>query len=162
MKVYHGTATQYAIEIAESGALLSPLQKQIESFEKDTISDWALERYGSIERVAEHIVLSAYPERQFRFRGKCVSVATSLDRARGYATQHDGGVSSGGVVLALEVPDTIMDTALKSWNEEILFVPERIPLEHLTELYLTERAHDFYWDRINEAFAAYEPTYYLL
>jgi hypothetical protein len=162
MKVYHGTATEYALQIAESGALLSPLQEQIKSFEKGNVSDWALEQYGSIERLAESLILKCYPERQFEFRGKCVSVATSIDVARAYATQRDEGVSSGGVVLALEVSDTVADTALKSWNEEIFFVPDCIPLQHLTELHMTQKAHDFYWDSINKAFAAYEPVYYLL
>ena len=140
--LYHGTRLENAISIARTGAILSPLQRQIEIFKRIGYPE-------DYKKAAEESVFSLYSEHEREHRVKCVSFSIDdFGGAEMYAMRCEN--SNGGLVLGLELDKEI--------STMFLFVPEKMDLTYLRKIYMSPKAV-FHSSLIRQEFDKYNVSY---
>lgn len=152
--IYHGTSLEGGLQIARSGAIMSPYEKEIESCKEMGVTQ------EKTERMAE-LIANGYPERERETRVRRTSFA-DLNCALNHALAFDRERVSGGLVLGVEFSYELMrrDVITRAFNG-ILFIPGKISLELLRELHVTPRAYA-HIDRIRQEFDKFNPAYHFL
>lgn len=156
-RLYHGTTSRMAIEIARAGAILSPWDLVI-------ISPWHPQRKQQLiaghpdktwEQICLEIATRSYSEREIEHRVKCVSLTKKFEIAFGYT---DGD----GVVLGCEITPVVAKTLPSDWEiKNTIYVPRKLGLETLKDVYLTEEAVDCRKESICGEFDKYSPRYFV-
>ncbi len=155
---YHGTSTLAALKMARDGHILSPWDNEI-SLLKSRGEDVVRMLVGSpeskdLEEYAFEIACVGYQDREIEHRVKCASLGRDLQNAKGYA-KHFENYEGGGIVLKLNIPRSM------DGETSVIFVPRRISLDFLTDIYMLPRSRDYLED-MKEAYAHYSPAFWFL
>ncbi len=147
---YHGTPAQNTLLIAKDGAILSPWEQKIEYLhrckeQEPDIYDYILKNFSKrgitdVEKIALELAKPGYAKREIEHRVKCVSLTSDLS------------------VAAAHPRDVILGIELDSPPQHVLYVPRRVPLDMLKEVYLKETALPLE-NRILFAFERYKPIF---
>jgi hypothetical protein len=162
--VYHGTDTKSGISIARRGAILSNLEKRIEwfkqlyngrssrSFEKDYPGK-------TIEQIALEFESRFYGKSEIEARIKCLAVTKTIESTIDYAMRYEE--YDGGLTLGIEIDDFYFERLDRHYgNYNIKFVPRKLSIEKLKELYLSPKAKEKHESTIKQEFKKYNLSYY--
>jgi hypothetical protein len=175
--VYHGTSVGRGIQIARTGAILSPLEQTIDFlrriYHENPQRKFEDEYHGkTIEEVALEHVSSIYREHEIEYRAKSVTISTELWATISYAMKSEmrhvvddffckgnGLVCWGGLILAVDVDSGYLDSLTRRTAPHLKYVPDRLSIGNLKELHLSPMAR-ISGKAIKQAFAKYNPVYF--
>lgn len=118
---YHGTANGNALCIAKRGAILSPLEQDIELYQSDSELMENLKRGWpgmSLREVLISMKSSQYGTHELYHRLFCVSLTTDIGVAQTFAVNH-------GLIFGLE----------REEKKRIIFLPCSVSLDSLREVH---------------------------
>lgn len=148
---YHGTVFHFVPEIAEQKALLSPwdqrivrCQKMLASPDLNPRSPLVKNRHR-LEDYALEIASHGYGEQDIEHRVKCVSLTNDIYRAAIYARR-------------AELCSVIFGLELDPAQQTIIFVPRKVPLDTLKEIYVFGKGSRSAKPRLEQLFADYDPA----
>jgi|GEM_PF-6497074 len=134
--IYHGTSLQNGLAIARSGAIKSPWQLWIDHLlaleKKDPGRMERQHGTTSVEDLAFVCARSGYPEREWAFRVKSLSVTDDFVAAKQYAAQQ---VGTPGIVLALGFNPAGARGA-HYCNNGTIYIPRQLSLDTLEYIYV--------------------------
>ncbi|MCA9485822.1 MAG: hypothetical protein KC506_03180 [Nanoarchaeota archaeon] len=162
--LYHGTHLRNGLEIAESGAILSPWYKYLEELNgvyrgKEGLFE---EHYSgrTMVDVALENAAFCYSRNELEHRVKSLSVSKLLSGcggAAGYGMQFEE-YNGGGMVLALEIDEELERSLPNDWEDRyIIFVPKRLELKTLRQIHLSPRAAREAEKLVRKSFEKYNP-----
>jgi len=133
--VYHGAILERGLKIASKGEILSPFQQELECGKKCPWLD------DVVSVVIEEI-------------GQC----------KGHATwNRDYENYEGGIILGIELPSPeLQKIKLHFKKGDVLFIPERLSIDRLKEVHLSQKVNRDYRSRAEEAFLKYRPKYLVI
>lgn len=148
---YHGTVFDFVPGIAEQQALLSPWDQRIARYKK-TLARPDLLKHSPLlknkhrlEDYALEIVSQGYGAQDIEHRVKCVSLTNDIFRAAWYArTKRLCSVIFG---LELDLP-----------AQQTIFVPRKVPLDTLKEIYVLGKGSRSVKPQLEQMFADYDPA----
>ena len=156
--IYHGTHTIAAINIARTGAILSPLEQQINVLKdvKKIYLDKAFPN-KTIKEAAIDILSGLYSQNEFEHRVKCLKVSPDKKSA---INRNNYNKNMIRVALGIEVNGKINEMLPAEWEKEnSLFIPKRLSLETLKEVYMHPLISEEFETGIRQAYEKYNPKY---
>jgi hypothetical protein len=159
IKAYYGTSFGTAIEIAKTGAILSPWEHQISLLDtvssnhpdmlEDLLSYYKLSPHEK-EELALKMASEAYGEYETEDRVKCVQLAKNINDAFSQATQYH---RQGGIMLEFEVPKKY------GLHNNNIFIPRKQSLDSLKKVvFLLKNTHEI--DKILHSYSVYDPDFF--
>ncbi len=168
--LYHGTHTLNGVNIARTGAILSPWYQKIERLErlfekKPEAKKRFFEEIYPGKNISEMALIMAsdgFGAHDIEHRVKSVSVSKDKSRTDHYGTRFDNS-RGGGIVLALEITPEIKRILHDGWEKAtIIFIPGKLQLESLRQVHLSPRCMKDSMGFVQKEFERYNPEYFII